>query len=114
MECRLPQGRRGLKCYVVVIVCALAGSPPAREAWIEIRRAPSCTAPVRPSPPAREAWIEIMMAKVFIVIMESRLPQGRRGLKSHNGILIPILEGRLPQGRRGLKSPESVLPSCPH
>ena len=51
-----------MKCYVVVIVCALAGSPPARE-----------------------AWIEIMMAKVFIVIMESRLPQGRRGLKSEYG-----------------------------
>ena len=34
-------------------------SPPAREAWIEIRGSDAAPESPQASPPAREAWIEI-------------------------------------------------------
>ena len=55
---RLPQGRRGLKWCVCLVLSGNTESPPAREAWIEINQ-----------------------ANELILMIEGRLPQGRRGLK---------------------------------
>ena len=55
------------------------------------------------SPSSREAWIEIFVEGGAYAATGSRLPHGRRGLKSMNPKTEEIEEGRLPHGRRGLK-----------
>ena len=49
---------------------ALAASPPAREAWIEMRSIAAAYC-CNSSPPAREAWIEISMCCTAGDILES-------------------------------------------
>ena len=57
-EGRLPRGRRGLKCYSGINTASSDGSPPSREAWIEMVPGTSmCSSNI------------------------CRLPRGRRGLK---------------------------------
>ena len=49
-----------MKCLLPAAWGKVAGSPPARGAWIEISSVASVTSAIAASPPARGAWIEIM------------------------------------------------------
>ena len=55
---RPPQGGRGLKYIILVMVMSHASSPSARRAWVEITSRRSRARPTT-SPSARRAWVEI-------------------------------------------------------
>ena len=78
---RLPPGRRGLKPLRAKMILLLAKSPSPRKAWIETRRSCIGFSKFFASPSPRKAWIETTAVTIDRVVISSRLPPGRRGLK---------------------------------
>ena len=77
---RPPQGGRGLKYIILVMVMSHASSPSARRAWVEITSRRSRARPTT-SPSARRAWVEIWPLQNRARQQACRPPQGGRGLK---------------------------------
>ena len=79
---RLPYGRRGLKSSREQWNSLTAVSPSIRKAWIEIKGSLTALQFCKSSPSIRKAWIEITTDLQKSTKPTSRLPYGRRGLKS--------------------------------
>ena len=81
----------------------LTSSRPARGAWVEIMANASLSQIEWLSRPARGAWVEIGLLGGLFQNLDSRAPQGARGLKCLLSFIQCLITSRAPQGARGLK-----------
>ena len=99
MDCRAPQGARGLKSMGERFAALTWRSRPARGAWVEMMANASLSQIEWLSRPARGAWVEIKRWAYYTHAHRRRAPQGARGLKSE--LPDEVIDAMLVAPRKG-------------